>query len=278
MANASVAGLFVYPVKSCRGVAADRVRVLATGFAAGAFRDREWMIVDARGRFVTQRERPRLALLEVSAAGDAIELRGPGLAPITARAGSEARDVVVWSADVRGFDAGDDVADALSHYLGDRVRLVRFDDAKPRRCNPAYAGNSGATTLFADGYPVLVIGQASLDDLNARMASHGAHALPMNRFRPNLVVGGLDAYDEDHVDTIAIGGVTLKLVKPCTRCEITTTDQSSARRGIEPLRTLSTYRRDDRLAGVTFGMNAIVASGAGSEIAAGDDARVELRF
>lgn len=278
MANARVAGLFVYPVKSCRGLALDRVRVLETGFSADAARDREWMIVDARGRFVTQREQPRLALLEVRVDDGGIELRGPGLEPISARASADAREVVVWSADVRGFDAGDPVADALSRYVGSHVRLVRFDDAKPRRCNPAYAGNSGATTLFADGYPVLVIGQASLDDLNARMAANGAHGLPMDRFRPNLVLAGLAAYDEDHVGTIAIGAVTLKLVKPCTRCEITTTDQSSARRGIEPLRTLSTYRRDDRLAGVTFGMNAIVLSGAGSGIAVGDEAIAELRF
>jgi uncharacterized protein YcbX len=278
MAIATVASLFVYPVKSCRGMALDRADVLPTGLASNGLRDREWMIVDRRGRFVTQRERPRLALVEVQPADDGITLQGPGLAPIVARTGSTPREVVVWSANVAGFDAGDDVADALSRYLDDEVRLVRFDERRPRRCNPLYAGDSGATTLFADGYPVLVVGRASLDDLNRRLDGQRGGALPMNRFRPNVVLDGLDPYDEDHVDTLAIGGVVLKLVKPCTRCEITTTDQATGRRGIEPLRTLSTYRRDDRLAGVTFGMNAIVAAGAGASIGAGDPADVTLRF
>ena len=278
MAAATVASLFVYPVKSCRGVAVDRADVLSTGLAANGLRDREWMIVDRRGRFVTQRERPRLALVEARAADDGIELRGPDLAPVVARTGTASREVVVWSAHVAGFDAGDDVADALSRYLDDDVRLVRFDERRPRRCNPLYAGDSGATTLFADGYPLLVVGRASLDDLNRRLDGQRGGKLPMDRFRPNVVLDGLEPYDEDHVDTLAIGGVVLKLVKPCTRCEITTTDQSSGRRGIEPLRTLSSYRRDDRLAGVTFGMNAIVAAGAGASISAGDRADVTLRF
>ncbi|HVF34838.1 MAG TPA: MOSC domain-containing protein, partial [Candidatus Saccharimonadia bacterium] len=163
-------------------------------------------------------------------------------------------------------------------YLVHDVRLVRFDDACPRPVNPAYAGTTRATTLYADGYPVLVIGQASLDDLNDRLADRGAPALPMNRFRPNVVVDGLDAYDEDHVDTLRVGDVVLTLVKPCTRCEITTTDQETGRRLQEPLRTLSTYRRDDRLAGVTFGMNAIVAAGAGASIRVGTTAEAALRF
>jgi uncharacterized protein YcbX len=278
MTAATVASLFVYPVKSCRGIALERADVLSTGLGSNGLRDREWMVVDRRGRFVTQRERPRLALVDVRPADDGIELQGPGLAPIVARTGSASREVVVWSAHVAGFDAGDDVADALSRYLDDEVRLVRFDERRPRPCNPVYAGDSGATTLFADGYPLLVVGRASLDDLNRRLDGQRGGGLPINRFRPNLVLDGLDPYDEDHVDTLAIGGVVLKLVKPCTRCEITTTDQATGRRGIQPLRTLSTYRRDDRLAGVTFGMNAIVAAGAGASIGTGDRAEVTLRF
>jgi hypothetical protein len=139
-------------------------------------------------------------------------------------------------------------------------------------------GASGATTLFSDGYPILVIGRASLDDLNARLAANGFPVVPMNRFRPNLVLDGLDPYDEDHLDTITAGTLTLRLVKPCTRCEITTTDQDTARRNLEPLRTLTTYRRDDRLAGVTFGMNAIVVAGAGATLGVGDVADVAFRF
>jgi hypothetical protein len=206
-----------------------------------------------------------------------LELLVPGHAPVAPGTGTEC-DVQVWGARVRGIDAGDDCASALSAHLGREVRMVRFDDRRPRPCNPDYVGTTGATTLFSDGYPILVIGRASLDDLNARLAANGFPAAPMNRFRPNLVLDGLDPCDEDHLDTITAGSVTLRLVKPCTRCEITTTDQDTARRNLEPLRTLATYRRDDRLAGVTFGMNAIVVAGAGTTLGVGDEADVAFRF
>lgn len=276
--RATIAALNVYPVKSCRGLAIDRADVTRDGLAVEGVRDREWMVIDARGRFVTQRDLPRLALVKIGAVNGRMQLHVPGCEPVVPEVLGPVRDVVVWSAHVRGRDGGDAAADALSTYIGHDVRLVRFDDSHPRRVNPDYAGTSGATTLYADGYPLLVIGQASLDDLNGKLAARGLAKLPMNRFRPNVVLNGLDPYDEDHVDTLAIGDIVLTLVKPCTRCEITTTDQDTARRSQEPLRTLSTYRRDDRMAGVTFGMNAIVAQGAGSAIAVGDEAQATLRF
>lgn len=278
MLRATIAALNVYPVKSCRGLATARAEVTRDGLAVEGVRDREWMVVDARGRFVTQRDLPRLALVRTEAVNGRIHLHVPGLDPVAPEERGPVREVVVWSAQVRGRDGGDAAAGALSAYLGHAVRLVRFDDSHPRPVNPDYAGTSGATTLYADGYPLLVIGQASLDDLNGKLAARGLAKLPMNRFRPNVVLNGLDPYDEDHVDTLAIGAVVLKLVKPCTRCEVTTTDQDTARRSQEPLRTLSTYRRDDRLAGVAFGMNAIVTRGAGSAIAVGDDAQPALKF
>ena len=161
--------------------------------------------------------------------------------------GVESRDVVVWHSRVRGLDAGDGPAQWLSSFLGVPHRILRFDRSHARRCNPEYAGDSGAHTMFADGYPLLVIGQSSLDDLNARLVAKGAEPLPMNRFRPNLVIAGLDPNAEDHLDTLESDGVTLRLVKPCVRCTVTTTDQASGRVGVEPLHTLSTYRRNDAL-------------------------------
>jgi uncharacterized protein YcbX len=190
----------------------------------------------------------------------------------------DAIEVEVWRHQGRGIDAGDAAALWLSAWLGMAVRLVRFDRSTPRACNVEYAGDSGAHTLFADGYPVLVIGAASLDDLNARLVARGSSALPMNRFRPNVVLEGLPAYAEDHLDTITIGAVTLRCVKPCTRCTVTTTDQDSIEVGLEPLRTLGEYRMDAGLDGVTFGMNAVVIAGAGEAIARGDPARVDYRF
>ena len=275
--RATVTALNVHPVKSCRAVATARADVTPNGLALSGVRDREWMIVDSQGRFLTQRELPALALIEVAIAGGKTTLAIPGHGAIAPHADGPACDVRVWSADVRGLDGGDAAARALSAYLGRPVRIVRFDDSHPRRVNPQYAGE-GVTTLYADGYPVLVIGQASLDNLNERLRQRGANPVPMNRFRPSIVIDGLDPHDEDHVETIAIGDVVLRPVKPCTRCEITTTDQDSDRRSDEPLLTLSSYRHDPRLAGVTFGMNAIVAQGAGSTIGVGDKAQVAFRF
>ncbi len=283
MPRATLAALNVYPVKGCRGIAVARARVAARGLVAvagsAAVGDREWMIVDPDGRFVTQREQPRLALIETGIGSDALVLATPGIAPLIlpldARAGPP-REVVVWKSNVIARDAGDAAARWLAAVLDIDVRLVRFDAAEIRRCNPQYAGDSGAHTAFADGYPLLATGEASLTDLNARLAAGGAAALPMNRFRPNVVLAGLEPYDEDHVDTIAADGVTLKLVKPCTRCQVTTTDQDTARVGSEPLATLAGYRMNAALAGVTFGMNAIIVAGEGRELAVGSD--VDCRF
>jgi uncharacterized protein YcbX len=278
--QAIVGALSLYPLKGAAGIALDFAQVHATGLAHEGVADREWMAVDAGGRFVTQRERPRLALVRTSIDDGRLVLSRDGASPISLEADTRmpSRPVKVWRANVRGHDAGDAAATWLSDAIGAKVRIVRFDPAQPRRCNPDYVGSSGAQVRFADGYPLLVIGRASLDALNERLAAKGEAVLPMNRFRPNVVLDGLAPHDEDHLDAIEIDGVVLKPVKPCTRCEVTTTDQATARRGDEPLLTLSSYRRDDRLAGVTFGMNAIVVAGAGRALARGASARCGFRF
>jgi uncharacterized protein len=255
--------------------------VHVTGLAAAGIRDREWMIVDRHGHFVTQREHPRLALVRTAVADGALTLEADGAAALSLpqrMPAMGAREVTVWGSKVRGIDQGDDAARWISAFIGAELRLARFDDAKRRMCSPDYAGDSGAHTLFSDGYPVLVIGQGSLDDLNTRLAGKGDKALPMNRFRPNVVVEGLDPFAEDHVDTLTAGEVTLKLVKRCARCKVTTTDQATGRVGIEPLPTLSTYRRDDALAAVMFGMNAILLRGEGRSLSVGAPVEVEYRF
>jgi uncharacterized protein YcbX len=279
--DALVGALTLYPLKGAAGIALDRAEVRTTGLAHAGVADREWMAVDDDGVFVTQREVPRLALVGTAVEDGRLVLTATGRAPIALDVeprAADSRPVQVWSAHVRGHDAGDAAADWLSSTIGERVRVVRFDAAHPRRVNPQYAGDSGAHVRFADGYPLLVIGRASLDELNARLAAKGAAPLPMNRFRPNVVLDGLAPHDEDHLASIAIDGVVLKPVKPCTRCEVTTTDQATARRGSEPLATLSTYRLDARLGGITFGMNAIVAEGAGRAIAVGARADCEVSF
>ncbi len=270
--TATVSALFMYPVKSCRGVQLGTARITERGFE----RDREWMIVDATGRFVSQREFPRLSMIVPALSATTLELTAPGRKPISVpldQAGT-LETVTVWRDSLPAIDQGGAPADWLSDWIGRDVRLVRFDPRVRRACNRAYVGDSGAHTGFADAYPLLVLSEGSLADLNARLAS----PLPVNRFRPNLVLSGTQAYDEDHIDEIVAGRVRMKLVKPCTRCQITTTDQMTGERASEPLATLSTYRMNAALEGVTFGVNAIVTAGIGDELRAGAAADCSLRF
>ena len=285
MPGARIAALNVYPVKSCRGLGLAEARVAVRGLVAGTGAstawDREWLVVDPDDRFVTQREIPTLALVATSIERGALVLATAARPPLEislAPLQGATREVVVWGSVIRARDAGDEAAAWFTSALGCEVRLVRFDPAHRRLCNPIWAGESGAHTAFADGYPVLVISEASLEDLNDRLANAGSPALPMNRFRPNIVLSGLEAYGEDHIDTLCVDGIVLKLVKPCARCQITTTDQATGRVGAEPLRELGAYRMNERVGGVAFGMNAIVVAGEGRALSVGMDVDATIAF
>lgn len=265
----TLAGLHVYPVKSCRGIELDEALVTETGLE----HDREWMVVTPEGRFLTQRELPRLALVGTRLEQRSLWLSAPHGAPLEVpldHAGAPA-EVVVWRDRCAARDAGDAAARWLGDTLEREVRLVRFDAAHLRRSDAAWTGATRAYTQFADGYALLAISTASLDDLNARLPM----PLPMNRFRPNLVLDGLPAYGEDGLGEFRIGDqVRLRAVKPCMRCAITTTDQDTgAVDGAEPLRTLKTYRWNARLHGIEFGQNVIVLAGAGTTLARGMELR-----
>lgn len=271
MTTARIAGLFCYPLKSARGLSLQSARLHATGIE----HDREWLIVDARGHFVTQREQPRLATLQVRLLPDQLQLDAPGQPALTVPmdAGGERCRVRIWRDECAAIDGGDAAAHWLSEWLGARVRLVRFDRAQPRFSNRDWTGGIAAPNLFSDGYPLLVLGQASLDDLALRAGQRFA----VERFRPNLLLEGLDAYAEDCISELSIGAARLRLVKPCTRCIITTTDpQTGTRDGDEPLRTLRSYRHDARLQGVTFAQNAIVVAGSGESLAVGQPVECSL--
>ena len=251
----TIASLFVYPVKSCRGIALLQARLTPRGLQY----DREWMVVSRDGRFLTQREAPRLALVGTALHDDHLELSAPGLptlgVPLQRAACSVSVEVTIWRDHVLAVDEGQAAADWFGEHLRRDVRLVRFDDARSRPTDPAWSQGLAGTSAFADGYPVLVLSRASLDDLNARLSS----PLPVDRFRPNVYLDGCAPYAEDAIRGLESEQMRLRLVKPCTRCIITTTDQATAvPQGDEPLRTLRTYRWDGALHGVKFGQNAIV--------------------
>ena len=261
---AQLTALNIYPVKSCRGIVLQSARVLATGLAD----DRHWMLVRPNGRFVTQRELPRLALVGTGVDAQGLRLSAPGMPSLAVprNVAGETRAVTVWKFTGGGIDCGDAAAEWITKYIETPLRLVRFDGSQPRECSREWTGETRAITEFSDGYPVLIISRASLEELNSRLPK----PLPMARFRPNLVIDGVGAYDEDRIHELATDDVTLRIVKPCTRCSITTTDQEAgAVDGVEPLATLKQYRFDRALGGVCFGQNAIIVRGAGEMLRLG---------
>lgn len=243
-----VSALYVYPIKACRGVRVTEWPVVARGFEA----DRRWMIVDETGRFVSQREEPKLALVDTAFVGDSFRVAAPGLQPLTlprVYEVPETRAVQVWS-DVTLGCVHAEGSEWFSRYVDVPLQLVYMPDSYHRHVNPARARPTDIVG-FADGYPFLLISEASLEDLNARMEA----PIPMERFRPNIVVSGTEPYAEDHFDEVRLGDIAFRGVKRCDRCVVTTIDIATGEPSREPLRTLATYRRWDSK--VWFGMNMI---------------------
>lgn len=279
--QAQVSRLFVYPVKSCAGVALHEAMLTASGLDL----DRAWMVVDARGEFVSQRELPRMALIRPTLRTFEIVLRAPGMLALhlSIEAVEQPTRVRVWDDVVPAYDMGDVAAQWFSDFLGQPLRLVRFDPDHRRLSSLKWTGGLEATNAFSDGFPLLVTGEAALADLNARLAAGGVAAVGMERFRPNLVLAGVDAFEEDHLRdlriTTAQGQVRLRLVKPCARCPIPEVDPSTGRSSPEVGDALQVFRSDPRLSGaVTFGMNAIVLEGDGQWLRAGQPVAGEFAF
>ena len=253
--------LNIYPVKSCRGISLQSVSIDQAGFE----HDREWMVVRPDGRFVTQRDIPHLALIVPSLQPPFLVLTAPEGGELRIPLRHEGATVIteIWGRACRGFDAGDAAADWLSQFVQVPVRLVRFDPSVRRLSDLEWTQGAEAQNRFSDGYPILLISEGSLVDLNTRLPS----PLPMNRFRPNLVLSGMRPYEEDEVHELNGGDLRLRAVKPCTRCKITTTDQATGEfTGPEPLRTLMSYRASRKPQGVLFGQNLIIVSGVGSRL------------
>jgi uncharacterized protein len=244
-----LSGLYVYPIKSCGGIAVMESNVDERGLR----HDRRWMLVDEANRFISQRELPRMALIGVRIDADGLLVSGPGMpslqVPFAPPDGTPLR-ARVWDDIVETLPVGGDADRWFSEFLAVRCRLVHLPEGSVRPVDQAY-GRADDQVSLADGFPFLLISEGSLAELNARLE----RPLPMDRFRPNLVVGGCDPFAEDGWRVVRIGPITLRVVKPCARCAITTVDQRTATRGKEPLRTLATFRRSGTK--VLFGQNLV---------------------
>lgn len=269
--------LNIYPVKSLGAIALNEAELTPEGLAW----DRRWMVVDDVGRFVTQRQLPAMAAIRVSLEADALMLRHPDAEALRVPLKGEGQQrlwVHVWDDRCAALDEGGEAREWLGAVLGDvkgsGLRLVRFAPDHRRRVEPHFlASGEQAHTGFADGYPFLVVGEASLDALNHRLAAKELESVPMSRFRPSIVVDHAAPFAEDgwHELAAADGGWRLGLRKPCQRCKITTVDQRSGEIVVpgEPLRTL--VEMNTRLApGGYFGQNAILLLGDGARLVVGD--------
>ena len=271
-----IASLHVYPVKGARGITLQRAEVLASGLD----HDRRFMVLDAAGGFVTQREHPRMALVNVALAPDRMVLGVAGetaSVPLLSDPRSlPRRRVRIWDDEIEVCDVGGEGAELFSAHLGERCSLVYMPPDVVRPVEAPY-GAPGDRVGFADAYPVLVASLASLADLNARLVAAGSRAVPMDRFRPNIVVEGGEPYAEEQTPAARIGSLRLRMPKRCARCQVTTVDQATAETSKEPLRTLASYRTVDRK--VMFAMNAIpdLAPDASAVISVGDMVDYERR-
>jgi len=277
---AVISRLLLYPIKGCRGVSLRSAQLASTGLTVGDIGDREWVVVDEDGQFLSQRELPRMALIGTRLTSTALLLSAPGMLSLEIPFASEG-DVLrirVWNDELDAVTQGRVADQWFSDFLGRRARLMRFDPLARRLSKREYTGATEAPYKFADAFALLVTSEASLADLNARLQAKGLEPVDIDRFRPNIVLDGVDAFEEDYAREVRVGDAVLELVKPCVRCTVPSVDPARGEQGTEPGDTLAAYRDKVDAGGVTFGVNAIVATGAGRELRVGDTAELTLRF
>ena len=291
--SARITRLMVYPIKSCAGVDLRQAVLTPTGLEF----DRAWMVVDESGEFLSQRELPRMALIQPKFRNRDLVLRAPGMLALhlALDAAEQPCRVRVWDDEVSAYDMGDLAAQWFSDFLaGDassgsasktpkKLRLARFDPDVQRLSSKKWTGEVDAPNQFSDGYPLLITSSASHELLNERLGAAGMAPVTIERFRPNIVLDGLMAHDEDRLAdlniTTAGESVTLRPVKPCTRCSIPDVDPLSAVAGTTVSDTLQAYRQNPLMGGaVSFGMNAIVLDGAEQTLELGQVLSSSYRF
>jgi len=276
--NLRIAELNLFPVKGCRGVALKEATLSATGLEVDGIGDREWVVVDEEGNFVSQREYPKMALIETRLTPTSLLLKAPGMLLLDVPLDSEG-DVVevrVWNDRVSAVTQGEIAEAWLSSYLGVPARLMRFDYEGTRLAAHRYTGSVDAPFKFADAFPLLVTNTASLAELNGRLQRQGESPATMSRFRPNIVLDGPPAFEEDYFKLLRTGGIAIRPVKPCARCSVPGVDPASGEHSPVLTDALAAFRATPE--GVMFGVNAIVVEGAGGTLRVGDAVEVELRF
>lgn len=249
MAALTLTEIWIYPIKSLGGIRLTKAPVFEKGLAY----DRRWMLVDEEGVFLTQRVYPEMALLKLTMDNEQLTIvhslnKKSHIISLHPRTRNEQKEVTIWDDTVKAFEVSTETSLWFSEILSMTCKLVFFPEENVRTVDPQYALNDENVSL-ADGYPFLIIGEASLADLNSKMES----PLPMNRFRPNFVFSGGQPFEEDHWKEFTIGSNRFLGVKPCSRCVLTTVDQETAVKGTEPLRTLATYRKWNNK--IFFGQN-----------------------
>jgi uncharacterized protein YcbX len=264
-APARLACIAIFPVKACRAIPLADVGLGAHGLAG----DREWMVVRPDGRFLSQRTHPALARIQPIRTSVGLRLTCDAQAPLELDA-SVVRDgarceVSVWDDRLAATDAGEIAAAWLAQAIATPARLVLVGAAHARRASRDWVGERDVPVAFADGFPVLVCSTASLAELNRRLPV----PVPMDRFRPNLVVDGLEPFAEDRIRRMTIGAVTLDLVKPCTRCSVPGIDQETGLAATDPFPALRAFRWDATLRGATFGVNAVATGPADARLTLG---------
>ena len=281
-----VHALHIYPIKSCGGITLSEGLLIETGLDL----DRAWMVVDEHSEFVSQRDLPRMALIQPTLKHEDVVLRAPGMLALhLSLSGVEAPvRAKVWNDWVSAYDMGELAAQWFSDFLGRKLRLVRHDPdprdpALRRLCDKRWTGALEAQTAFSDGFPLLVTSTASMDELNQRLRAHGHADVTQARMRPNLVLDGLDAHGEDHLDEIVFdtdeGAVRIKLVKPCARCSIPDVNPLTAETGHAVGDALAGYRADPRMDGqLTFGMNGVIVEGIDRVLRVGMAGGANIRF
>lgn len=282
----TIGALWVFPIKSCAGIAVQQAQLLPTGLEW----DRAWMVVDPQGVFITQRDVAQMALVQphLETEDGLLRVSYPGQADLCVplalpwMESAPQREVQVWRSQVQAWDMGDAAARWFSQALGRDCRLVRFDPAQQRLSSTKWTGGIQAPNQFADGYPLLVTTSAAFEALNHKLQAQGHAAVDGLRFRANVVLDGLVEHEEDFIDTLWVAApepVAIRLGKPCSRCPIPNIDPATAQFSPEVGDTMATYRQDARLDGaITFGMNAVVAQGAGQMLRVGQVVGGQLKF